>query len=208
MASDKAVVLITGANQGVGFEAAKALAASSGSYHILIGSRDTSRGDKAVEELNKISSNSSISTIQLEVTSSDSIKAAAASVESEFGKLDCLINNAGRVSASKDLETQLRENFEVNVFGATLVAEAFIPLLKKSQASTKRLIHVTSDLGSLRLAEDPNWKYYHVPSLTYRMTKAALNMLAVRQAISLKDDGIKVFAYNPGWVVTVSLLCT
>jgi len=71
-----------------------------------------------------------------------------------------------------------------------------------SSTSSRRLIYISSDLGSITLRSDPSYIYYHVPSVAYRISKAALDMLVACQHVELKDKGFKVFAFNPGFVVT------
>jgi NAD(P)-dependent dehydrogenase (short-subunit alcohol dehydrogenase family) len=80
------------------------------------------------------------------------------------------------------------------------VTEAFLPLLEKSKDA--RLIYVTSDLGSLAERSDPSNKYHKLPATTYRMSKAALNMLALCHHVELGPKGVKVWMFNPGYVVT------
>ena len=88
--SDKKIVtLITGANQGIGLAAATSLARDHG-HHVIIGSRSAEAGAKAAEELK--GKGYAASTVQLDLSSDDSIAAAARSVEEEFGRLDVLIS--------------------------------------------------------------------------------------------------------------------
>jgi NAD(P)-dependent dehydrogenase (short-subunit alcohol dehydrogenase family) len=138
--------------------------------------------------------------LQLDVTDQKSISDAVAKVQRDFGRLDVLINNAGIVRMAKPLINQLRETFETNTFGPAVVTEAFLPLLEKG--NDVRIIYVSSDLGSINMRTDELAPYYKLDATVYRMTKAALNMLAVCHQAELKDKGIKVFAFNPGFVVT------
>jgi len=87
------IVLITGANQGIGFEIAKKLAREHPDYHVLLGSRNPSRGLEAASKLQ--AENLSVEAITIDVCSDSSIATAAKLVEEKFGKLDVLINNAG-----------------------------------------------------------------------------------------------------------------
>jgi NAD(P)-dependent dehydrogenase (short-subunit alcohol dehydrogenase family) len=80
--------------------------------------------------------------------------------------------------------------------------EAFLPLLNKSSSSLKRVVYVSSDLGSVTSRTIPSFPTYRAPFPIYRMSKAALDMLAMCDAIALQQDGIKVGAYNPGYAVT------
>lgn len=138
--------------------------------------------------------------VQLDVIDQASIKAAATSIEKDFGRLDVLINNAGIINSSPSLLEQLRATFETNTFGPAVVTETFLPLLEKSKDG--RLIYVSSDLGSITRRADPNDKYYKLPAVAYRMSKSALNMLMVCHHAQFQEKGIKVWAFNPGYVVT------
>lgn len=87
----KQIVLISGANQGIGFEIAKKLASENPSYHILMGTRSLSKGQAAVASLPV---GLSVQPLELDITSDASISRAHDSVAHEFGRLDVLINNA------------------------------------------------------------------------------------------------------------------
>ena len=63
-------------------------------------------------------------------------------------------------------------------------------------------MNVTSGLGSLTLKNDPAWKYYHVPSAAYSLSKAALNSYTIALAYDLRDTPFKVNAVDPGYTAT------
>ena len=141
-------------------------------------SRTRSKGEKAVSDLKATPGiKGTISFQQLDVTDDASIKAAVEAVESEYGHLDVLVNNAGVASQDPSLRTQLETTFAANVFGAALVYDAFKPLLLKSKSSV--LIHVSSGLGSFDLATRKDRFDYDLPYTVYRMSKSALDMLAL-----------------------------
>ena len=143
----------------------------------------------------------SISLLQIDISNQASILAAKGEVENRHGKLDVLINNAGIfVTRDTDLLTKLRETFETNTFGPAVVTEAFEPLLKKSPSP--RIIHVSSDQGSIASRLDPNYQYKQIRGNPYRMSKAALNMLAACHKFDFAEWGCKVCAFNPGYTVT------
>ncbi|KAG6356920.1 hypothetical protein INS49_014795 [Diaporthe citri] len=187
----KLICLITGANQGLGFEAAKALATSrrgpnGEAYHVLVGSRDLAKGETAAAAINAIGAGTggSAEAIQLDVTDASSIAAAAGKVRTGHGRLDALVNNAGTLSQDPaGVAAALRADLEVNVLGAAAVTEAFLPLLlaPKAAGADPRLVFVSSSMGSLTGAADPSSRYYRsvlgTSPLEYRVSKAALNML-------------------------------
>ncbi|KAL6796590.1 hypothetical protein J3E68DRAFT_401329 [Trichoderma sp. SZMC 28012] len=96
------------------------------------------------------------------------------------------------------LRQQFRETFDVNVFGAACLSNAMLPLLKKS--TLPRLVFVSSELGSMTAATDKANPTHQLPLLSYRTSKAALNMLAVTYSMLLEENQGKSNAVCPGLV--------
>ena len=161
-------------------------------------SRSLENGKKALATIQRDDVKGSLSIVQLDVTDEQSIAAAVKHVDDQFGRLDVLVNNAGTYSKSADLKTQLEDTFRTNVTGAALVSEAFKPLLFKSERPY--LLHIGSTLGSLACSADRNRFDYELPALAYRMSKAAVNMLALQDSKEMGKHGVKVFAVCPGLV--------
>ena len=90
MTNHKSIVLITGANKGIGFEVAKQL--KHADRHILVGARDQQRGEEATRQLVELGVSASF--LPIDITDDASIENASAMVSSDFGQLDVLINNA------------------------------------------------------------------------------------------------------------------
>ena len=221
--SDRTIVLITGANQGIGYEVAKGLLAHE-NYHILLGSRDATRGAKAAEELDP--TGKIVEPITIDVTDDASIQHAVEQVESKHGRLDVLVNNAGinnefemhfrQIQNEKEgihekpdlaqLRQLYRDACEVNVSGAAITTEAFAPLLEKSAATPARIVFVSSHTGSLGLRIDKSSDWYQRlsnPSFPiYRSSKAALNMLTLHYAAKFQAKGWKVNASCPNLTAT------
>ncbi len=195
-------VLITGANRSIGLETAKQLLEKG--LFVYIGTRDLEKGKAVVKELIK-NGFKNIRTIEIDVTKPDTIVAAKNIIESEQGKLDILINNAGiskgfPESALTTSVDDILEVFDTNFFGVINVTQTFLELLKKS--ASPRISNITSGLGSLNLHSDPNWKYYNVKLASYMPSKAALNAFTILLAYELRDLPFKVNAIDPGYTAT------
>lgn len=196
---------ITGANKGIGFETARQLLQKG--YRVFLGSRDRKRGIEAVEKL--ISEGfSNAEFIQIDVTDTESVERARASLGEKTDTLDVLINNSGingiefdgdkplMHTATETDVAKFREVFEVNVFGVINVTQAFMDLLKKSDEP--RIVNVSSSQGSLTLHSDPDFIHYRHKGVVYQSSKAALNMYTLVLAYELRDLPFKVNAVSPG----------
>ena len=205
----RSIALVTGANQGIGLEIAKALSANN--YIVLVGSRDLTKGEMAARSVG-----SNAYPIQLDVTDEASIREAAKRVGDEFGKLDLLVNNAaishagvpGRTAeeiiassyASVASLTEMRAVWETNVFGVVAVTQAMLPFIRKSGAG--RIVNVSSGAGSLTLNADPSFPYRPYFTAVYPASKAALNAITLALAIELEGENIEVNAASPGYTAT------
>jgi len=140
-----------------------------------------------------------------------SIAAAAQEIETRYGRLDVLINNAGVLldlgedptprptATTVDRET-LEYTFNVNLFGVVDLTQRLLPLLKQSEAG--RIVNLSSILGSLTLHADPTSPIYSFKTFAYNASKAALNSFTIHLAHELRDTPIKVNSAHPGWVKT------
>ena len=195
------IALVTGANKGIGLAISKSLSQKSRGYHILLGSRDIQRGYAAALALKR--EGHSVEAISLDLSVDSSIIAAVELVSSTYGRLDVLINNAG-ISSDDEVDLSLRERFEktynVNVFGAAIVTEMFIPLLSKSTAP--RVVFVSSNLGSLTLKSHLHSPMSSITVPIYRSSKAAMNMIMLHYAHLYEKHGWKVNACHPGFTST------
>lgn len=195
------IVLITGGNKGIGFESARQLGRLPG-YQVIVGARSAALGDAAVAKLKAEGVNAS--SVLLDVVDLGSVQAAVATIEKNFGHIDVLVNNAGVLKPNYDPTAlplaDVREEFEVNFFGAVQVTTAFLPLLKKS--ALPRIVNLSSILGSHSEHADPASPIYGALCAGYNASKAALNMYTQNLAHALKDSNFKINAAHPGWVKT------
>jgi len=207
---DKGVALVTGANQGIGLQIAKDLAAHG--FTVLVGSRNFENGETAAKSIG-----AAAHAVQLDVTDKGSISAAADRIRKDFGRLDVLVNNAAISNTSKlsgqSVEEyarltrpsnvsldEMRAVWETNVFGVLAVYQAMLPLLREAPAA--RIVNVSSGVGSLTQNANPAYAYRSNFGPVYPASKTALNAVTLAMAIELEATGIKVNAVSPGFTKT------
>jgi NAD(P)-dependent dehydrogenase (short-subunit alcohol dehydrogenase family) len=185
---DRRVAVVTGANRGIGLEVVRQLAADG--FLAILGSRDLSKGVAAAEGLD-------VEPRQLDVADPDSVTTFAAELERDHGRVDVLVNNAAiaydtwESGADADLDV-VREALETNLLGAWRVAQALLPLLRRSPSA--RIVNVSSGGGALTDMGGG--------TPAYRVSKTALNALTRILAAELRGAGILVNSVCPGWVAT------
>jgi NAD(P)-dependent dehydrogenase (short-subunit alcohol dehydrogenase family) len=183
--------LVTGANKGIGFEVARQLARQG--FRVFLGARNEKAGRAAVE---KLRAEGDVIFLGIDISDANSIRAAADELAGQNDRLDVLVNNAGiLLDEDKSALTITPDIFETtlrtNTLGPWLVAQAFAPLLKKSQAP--RIVNVSSGGGQLEDGAD-GW----APG--YCVSKTALNGVTVQLAAALPE--VAVNSVCPGWVRT------
>jgi NAD(P)-dependent dehydrogenase (short-subunit alcohol dehydrogenase family) len=174
---DQPVALISGANRGIGREVARQLAENHG-FQVLA----TARSPQGEE-------------LQLDVTDPVSVSQLADRVESDPGRLDVLVNNAGIYgsptgAADYGLD-EAHEVLETNLFGPWRLAQALVPLLRKGGG---RIVNVSSGGGQLEDMQGGR--------AAYRISKTSLNALTRILAVEEHAHGILVNSLCPGWVRT------
>jgi NAD(P)-dependent dehydrogenase (short-subunit alcohol dehydrogenase family) len=180
------IVLVTGANRGIGREVARQLAIRGDT--VVLTARDRAKAERAAAEL---TADSAVDAAPL------ARQRLAGDLAERYGRLDVLVNNAAvlydtwqRASAA-DLGV-VREALETNLLGPWQTALAFLPLLRASGHG--RIVNVSSGSGSL------SGMGGGTPA--YGVSKAALNALTRKLAAELRADRILVNAVCPGWVAT------
>ncbi|XP_068116059.1 C-signal-like [Hyperolius riggenbachi] len=198
-------VLITGSSRGLGLEFIQQFLKSSNPPEKIFATCRDPEGPQSKELKNLAQKHPNVKIVQLDTTDAASVKASVKEVEKHLNgqRLDVLINNAGAFNHNS-LETQTAEDmmciYNINVVGPMLVSQAYHPLIKREKGSGKAaIVHISALLGSL---EEVPELFSGFPVISYRCSKAALNMLSRCQYVGYKEDGIITIAIHPGWVKT------
>lgn len=196
--------LITGANKGLGLEAARRLGELG--WTVYVGSRDAGRGEEAVARLREGGADAVL--VPLDVTSEESVAAAVELVRGHTGTLDVLINNAGfgghGIAPASATAEELHAVYDTNVYGVVRVTNAFLPLLSASE--NPRVVNISSGGGSFAVITDPSQPIASMHELAYSSSKAALNMITVRYAQALPE--VKFNVATPGETVNHKFAAT
>lgn len=190
------IAVVTGAYRGLGLETCRQLAERG--YHVVLTARREAEGQAAAARL--ADRGLDVRFRPLDVTDTPSVQRLRHNLRDEFGRIDCLVNNAGifpdpapgSEAASilqADLDT-VRLGLETNTLGALRVCQALIPLME----GNGRVVNVSSGMGQLSEMNGC------CPG--YRLSKTALNAITRILADELLGTGVKVNTICPGWVRT------
>ncbi len=185
-------VVVTGANRGLGFALAKVY--SERGDHVISGCRSPESATKLVSL--------GVELLPLDMASFASIDAFVAAVGER--SLDVLVNCAGvdaRAFGADDSNrgalTITGEHFEavmrINVTGPLLLVEG---LARNLRSATGKVVNISSQVGSFEVAQRIG------RDVAYATSKAALNMVTVKQSQAFLADGVVVIAMHPGWLRT------
>ena len=192
-------VLVTGANRGIGLALTRRFLELG--LRVFAGARQPQAAN-ALRDVPK-EQRERLVLLELDVTSSESVRRAFEQVRALTPRLDVLVNMAGISPAPHDArldEVDLKlcaQAFDINVLGPLRVARAFVPLLRAGASAERpaRLINVSSGVASM--AGKDNGMFY-----AYAVSKTALNMLSLTESFDLRADHVCVIALDPGWVRT------
>ena len=192
----KKIVLVTGANKGIGFGIAKHLGQSG--WQVIIGARDEQRAEKAISEL-KSAGVDVLGWVDIELrdlAKADGADKIAQEIGEKYPGLTLLVNNAG-IPGDMSVDSQhtelsdIRETLDVNFIGTFALTTALMPLLIKNEG---RIVNVTvpSEISP----------YWH--PLAYVASKAAQNAMMGVMALELQQNNtpLEVFSVHPGPTTT------
>ena len=184
-AATSPTVLITGANRGIGLEAARQFAAKG--YKVIGTARDPADAKDLSAVAHRVES--------LDVTDAASVAPLASRLQGV--PIDILVNNAG-VFDRKDVTidkvdfAMMEQTLAVNTMGPLRVTQALLPNLRAGKRRT--IVSISSQLGSI---EKSDGRWY-----AYRASKAALNQINKTLSVELAPEGFTCVVLHPGWVRT------
>lgn len=179
------VVLVTGASEGIGAATARLLAARGAKVAVAA---------RSIDKLNELTGELDDSiAIRVDMTQSGSITAMVGAVVEHYGRIDVLVNNAGRALRARvaDLDVADFQNIlDLNVFGPLLAMQAVIPQMRKQGGGS--IVNVSSNVSKMA-----------IPTIgAYAATKYALNGLTMTARAELAEDNIVVTVMHPGLTAT------
>jgi NAD(P)-dependent dehydrogenase (short-subunit alcohol dehydrogenase family) len=197
-------IFITGGSRGIGLEFVRQYLVKG--YQILAASRFPEKSSE-LQKL-KIEFGDRLSTFQLDVSSEDSRQQVFQQVSKDVDQLEVLINNAGIASGNEERRYRFGELnqedlcrcFLVNSIAQLMMTEMFFPLLKKG--ANPVVVNISSNSGGIAQKRGGGDTGYG-----YSSSKAALNMMTKMLSHELRNAGIIVVSFHPGWVRTTMLYC-
>jgi NAD(P)-dependent dehydrogenase (short-subunit alcohol dehydrogenase family) len=192
--------LVTGANSGIGKEAARALAGR-GDRVILV-CRDPQRGEAARKEIAETTGNPAVELGVVDLGRQNSIREFARQFLESHRELHVLVNNAG-MWANRRRETPdgIEETWAVNVLGYFLLTELLLGRLRESAPA--RIVNVASRLAGDLDLEDVEFRRRSYSGVSaYSQSKQANRMLTWALARRLESTGVTANAMHPGGVNT------
>lgn len=186
------VILITGANKGIGFEIARQC--GSLGFHVILSARSEERLSKSLKNLTDMGIHAD--SLVMDVSRAENIKEAVSRFQRMNLKIDVLVNNAGiGPNGDKSILTNslelTQQILDTNSFGPLNVTRGFLPFMKRPG----RIIMMSSSGGVLN-GPVPGW------SPAYCVSKTLLNAFTKQISAELEKEQIAVNAVCPGWVKT------
>ena len=182
-------MIVTGASSGIGRETARLFALAGSNVTLAARSLEGLRG--AARELEGQAGRRLV--VPTDVTDRQAVERMARMTVDEFGRIDILVNNAGlglhALLAEGSMEN-VRQVFEVNVFGAVNCIQAVVPYMKRQRRG--QIINVSSIAGKIAAPFEG----------AYAATKFALTAISDALRLELAPYGIRVIAVYPGLIQT------
>ena len=189
MQGGKNVALVTGSSSGIGFETALLLARNGFHTYASMRNLEKSKGITQITSKEKLP----LQVVQLDVNDDASVKEAVDKIESEQGRINVLVNNAGYVLLGPAEHLSIKEfkaQFETNLFGVIRVMQVVLPTMRRQREGT--IVNISSSAGRIGLPLNS----------AYVSSKFALEGLTESISYELEQFGIRVVLIEPGFIRT------
>ena len=187
--STNQVAIVTGSSSGIGMDTAVTLARNGFLTYATVRNMEKSSIIKTAAEKEKLP----IKVVHLDVTDDQSVNNAIRTIDSEDGRIDVLVNNAGYglVGAFEDLSIdEIKNQYETNVFGLMRVTQAVLPIMRRQKSGI--IVNVSSGAGL----------FGYPGGSAYVSTKFAVEGLSESISYELGPFDIKVVLIEPGFIKT------
>jgi NAD(P)-dependent dehydrogenase (short-subunit alcohol dehydrogenase family) len=193
------LIMITGANAGIGKVAALELAKQG--HHIVMVCRSQERGASAQTEIKAASGNRQVDLLIADLSMQADIRQLAAEFRQKYERLDVLVNNAGAIfDTRQETADGLERTFALNHMGYFLLTDLLLEVLKASAPA--RIVNVSSDThrrGSINF-DDLQRKKRYFSFEVYAQSKLANVLFTYELARRLEGSGVTANALHPGFV--------
>ena len=197
----KKVVVVTGANSGIGKVTARELAKTGAT--VIMACRNKAAADTVAEEIKNVSGNDDVFVVPLDLTSFASVRECAVSIEQRWDWVDVLVNNAGVYTQGDTLTTDgIHPTMQTNYFSPFLLTNLLLPQLRAGGSS--RIVNVTSAMyriGVLNL-NNSGFMLFRNGFSAYAASKLAMLLFTLELSDRLAGSGMTVNALHPGLVDT------
>jgi NAD(P)-dependent dehydrogenase (short-subunit alcohol dehydrogenase family) len=191
------LAIVTGANTGLGFETALALASKG--FEVLITSRSSLKGNAAVSRITNANPTAKVSMLELDLASMESINKFVSAYSANYGTWDVLVNNAGAKILSNYAETDFGVEYH---YGVNAVGHFALTMdLLKHRAGNSRVVSVASIIARFAPSKlgPAGSKQNYQAGMSYSASKLANLAFALELENLLGSESFSSLAAHPGF---------
>src|SRR5258708_5786498 len=197
------VAIVTGANSGIGWETARALAQKGAT--VIMACRSQSKANPAADQIKALNPSGQVVVMSLDLGDLDSVRGFAAAFRKQYDRLDLLINNAGVMVPPYGKTKQGHEQqFGINHLGHFALTGLLLDMLNSTHGARIVTVSSTSHQFGIINFDDLNWERHYPPQRAYGQSKLA-NLLftyELQRRLAAAGQSTLAVAAHPGWTAT------